>query len=138
MTNDHACVFSSTATKALGAHEQDFRRAVSHVFTVKPMADRLLQAASMAWIVKAFLRVLLLSIVLVNLGVQSEMEGTLLFLHVWKCGGTTLRQLMCDWANREGLPCATVAACRRLSLKVNLLHFLSYTVYRNVACVLCL
>ncbi|CAN0236023.1 unnamed protein product [Scytosiphon promiscuus] len=48
---------------------------------------------------------------------QNELEGTLMFLHVWKCGGTTLRQLMCDWANREGLSCATVAGCRALSLK---------------------
>lgn len=75
----------------------------------------------MAWIVTVFLRFLLLLIVPVNAGVQNEMEGTLLFLHVWKCGGTTLRQLMCDWANREGLSCATVATCGHLSLKVNML-----------------
>eukprot|EP00752_Nemacystus_decipiens_P017561 g15736.t2 len=46
-------------------------------------------------------------------------EGTLMFLHVWKCGGTTLRELMCDWAKRERLPCATVASCRGLSLREN-------------------
>lgn len=74
----------------------------------------------MARIVRVFLRVLLLLVVTVNAGVQNEREGTLLFLHVWKCGGTTLRQLMCDWADREGLPCATVASCRSLSLQVNM------------------
>lgn len=51
-------------------------------------------------------------------GEDGQMSGTLMFLHVWKCGGTTLRELMCDWAKREGLPCATVAGCRHLSLKV--------------------
>ena len=50
--------------------------------------------------------------------IPAAFSQTLLFLHVWKCGGTTLRQLMCDWAAREGLPCATVAGCRSLSLRV--------------------
>ncbi|CAM9823103.1 unnamed protein product [Ectocarpus sp. 12 AP-2014] len=50
-------------------------------------------------------------------GEDGQMDGTLMFLHVWKCGGTTLRELMCDWANSEGLPCATVAGCGHLSLK---------------------
>lgn len=44
--------------------------------------------------------------------------GTLMFLHVWKCGGTSLRRLLCDWARSEDLPCATVASCRHLSLNV--------------------
>lgn len=46
------------------------------------------------------------------------LDGTLMFLHVWKCGGTSLRKLMCGWAEAEKLPCATVASCRSLSLQV--------------------
>lgn len=63
-------------------------------------------------------RLVVLLILLLPTDGQHDVPGTLLFLHVWKCGGTTLRQLMCDWADREGLPCATVAGCRNLSLQV--------------------
>lgn len=53
-------------------------------------------------------------------GQELALEGTIMFLHVWKCGGTSMRQLMCDWAKSEGLTCATVAACRSLSLEVKM------------------
>ena len=49
---------------------------------------------------------------------QETLEGTLMFLHVWKCGGTSMRKLLCSWAERENLPCATVATCKSLSLQV--------------------
>lgn len=65
-----------------------------------------------------FQLVLLLMIMGVAAAENGLDGGTLMFLHVWKCGGTTLRELMCDWADREGLPCATVAGCRSLSLQV--------------------
>ncbi|CAM9243072.1 unnamed protein product [Ascophyllum nodosum] len=48
---------------------------------------------------------------------QETLEGTLMFLHVWKCGGTSMRKLLCSWAERENLPCATVATCKSLSLQ---------------------
>lgn len=70
---------------------------------------------SRRWYVQVLLAVLLASVIG---GGQGDLEGTLLFLHVWKCGGTSLRQLLCDWAKREGLACATVASCRKLSLQV--------------------
>lgn len=49
---------------------------------------------------------------------EKSLQGTLMFLHVWKCGGTSLRRLLCEWAHREGLPCATVAGCRYPELEV--------------------
>lgn len=79
--------------------------------------DRL-QVHQMAGIVGVAFRLVVLLILLLPADGQNELDGTLLFLHVWKCGGTTLRQLMCDWADREGLPCATVGGCRSLSLEV--------------------
>lgn len=79
--------------------------------------DRM-QLHRMTGVVGAPFRLVVLLLSLVLAGGQSELDGTLLFLHVWKCGGTSLRRLMCDWADREGLPCATVAGCRSLSLKV--------------------
>lgn len=51
-------------------------------------------------------------------GQSAELDGTLMFLHVWKCGGTSLRRLLCEWAHKEDLPCATVAGCGTLSLEV--------------------
>lgn len=60
----------------------------------------------------------LLVTVVVSLAQGADMEGTLMFLHVWKCGGTSLRQLVCDWADSEDLSWATVAGCRGLSLQV--------------------
>ena len=60
----------------------------------------------------------LLVLAVAAVGQKSDLEGTLMFLHVWKCGGTSLRELVCDWADREGLACATVASCHNLSLKV--------------------
>lgn len=50
---------------------------------------------------------------------KSIVPTTVMFLHVWKCGGTSLRKLLCDWADREHLPCATVASCNSLSLRVS-------------------
>lgn len=60
----------------------------------------------------------LLVTVVVSLAQGADIEGTLMFLHVWKCGGTSLRQLVCDWADSEDLSWATVAGCRSLSLQV--------------------
>ncbi|CAM9176307.1 unnamed protein product, partial [Hapterophycus canaliculatus] len=72
---------------------------------------------SMVWVIRVAVPVALLLFAAVCIIGQREMEGTLMFLHVWKCGGTTLRQLMCDWADLEGLTCAQVAGCRDLSLQ---------------------
>lgn len=79
----------------------------------KPMA--LSQSASLA------LSALRLAVLLLLAGVASTggaLDGTLMFLHVWKCGGTSLRKLLCSWAEAENLPCATVASCSKLSLQV--------------------
>lgn len=62
---------------------------------------------------------LLPALVILAVAGEEAIEGTLLFLHVWKCGGTSLRKLLCDWAREEGLPCATVATCSKLSLDVS-------------------
>lgn len=77
----------------------------------------------MMWNIGPVFQLVPLLIILGIAAAQNGLDGgTLLFLHVWKCGGTTLRELMCDWADREGLPCATVAGCGSLSLKVLLYY----------------
>lgn len=44
----------------------------------------------------------------------SVLEATVLFLHVFKCAGTTLRELFTGWAGRMGQQGAIVVECRNI------------------------
>ena len=83
---------------------------------MQPHAARISRCHWASALMRLALSLLVLAVAAV--GQKSDLEGTLMFLHVWKCGGTSLRRLVCDWADREGLTCATVASCRNLALKV--------------------
>ncbi|CAM9513116.1 unnamed protein product [Pylaiella littoralis] len=43
-------------------------------------------------------------------------NSTVMFLHVFKCAGTTLREVLITWANREGWNGAEVAYCSKMAL----------------------
>ncbi|CAM9185711.1 unnamed protein product [Sphacelaria rigidula] len=79
---------------------------------------------SISYSLLVVLMVAAVSSVASNKGLRASSQlpkgGTVMFLHVWKCGGTSLRKLVCNWAKSEGLPCATVAACSHLSLHVSI------------------
>lgn len=94
-------------------------------------ASRLLPARRSSGCLRLMLRLALLYVAVVVAGGNiEEFEGTLMFLHVWKCGGTSLRKLVCSWAEAEGLACATVAGCHSLSLEVGCYGF-SWVVFHG-------